>query len=321
MAFYTCRSLALAFSLALLSSGSAAALDRAELAEMEELLRDLGFNPGPVDGVVDAETTEAIRQYQVFAVLPGDPEPSARLLDELRGVAAAFAALNTGKTRQRAAPQIPELGAGAPSEPQVPEAESSRPQPATEKVIVPPPAPPPKLKPADEDEAAEAPPEASGAPPAAPQVAEIPPAAPEPPEEAEAPPPAALPQQEAALPAAPGIGVPEEADPVEAAQARIEAELAPYRQELERGSLSREELARRFNAEGRQTLQQSHYDAAVLKFSVAIHLDPTFAGAYSNRGTAYQQQDQADLAADDFAKARELGFGGLRIRDGSNPFN
>lgn len=302
------RSLALALSTALLLPGTAAALEQAELVEMEELLRDLGFNPGSVDGVVDTDTTEAIRRYQDFAVLPGDPQPSARLLDELRGVAAAFAALKTDKGAQRAAPQIPELGAGTPAEPPAPEAGSGRPQPAAEKVIVPPPAPPPKLTSPAESETTEA----AEAPPPETEAAE-------PPEETTPPP--ALPQQEAALPSAPEGEPLEEADPAAEARARIEAELAPYRQELESGSLSRAELARRFNAEGRQALQQSRYDEAVLKFSVAIHLDPDFAGAYSNRGTTYQQQEQAELAAEDFAKARELGFGGLRVRDGSSPFD
>ena len=84
-----------AVALALLLPGAAArALDQAALEEMESLLRDLGFDPGRVDGVVDEVTIEAIRQYHDFALRPGPPEPSQSLLDELRGVAAAFAALN-----------------------------------------------------------------------------------------------------------------------------------------------------------------------------------------------------------------------------------
>jgi len=110
-------------------------------------------------------------------------------------------------------------------------------------------------------------------------------------------------------------------DPAAEARARIEAEIAPYRQDLQSGALTRAELARRFNTEGRQALHFSRFDEAIEKFSVAIHLDPTFAGAFSNRGTAYQKADQPELAAADFAKARELGFGGLRLRDGSQPFN
>src|SRR3546814_5567347 len=81
---------ALALALALLAPAGAAAqaLDRAAVEELEGLLRDLGFDPGPVDGLVDDDTTDAIRRYQDFALLPGEPEPDQRLLDELRGVAA-----------------------------------------------------------------------------------------------------------------------------------------------------------------------------------------------------------------------------------------
>jgi Flp pilus assembly protein TadD len=114
---------------------------------------------------------------------------------------------------------------------------------------------------------------------------------------------------------------PEEPDPEAEARARIEAEIAPYLKDLQSGALTRADLARRFNAEGRQALQLSRFDEAIEKFSVAIHLDPKFAGAYSNRGTAYQKADQPELAAADFAKAKELGFGGFRLRDGSQPFN
>ncbi len=283
----------------LLFSAPAAALDQAAVEELETLLRDLGFDPGTVDGVVDDDTLAAIRRYQDFALLTGEPAPSEKLLNELRGVAAAFAALNSGGQKPAGAPatQIPDLGAG-PGEPPAPE-------PVAEKVVVPPPPAPPKLKPLDAAPAPEDPavPEdqvAARPPPA------IPPAEAAPPEDA---PPEAVPAAES------------DAEPVDETQARIDAELAPYRQNLEDGSLTREALARRFNDEGRQALQQADYGRAVLKFSVAVHLDPNFAGAYSNRGTAHQRQDETELAAQDFEKAKELGFGGFRLREGKNPFN
>ena len=166
--------------------------------------------------------------------------------------------------------------------------------------MVPPPPAPPKLKPLDaapgqEETALQED-----------QVAALPPPAIPPAEEA---PPEAVPAAES------------DAEPVDETQAQIDAELAPYRQDLEDGSLTREALARQFNDEGRQALQQADYGRAVLKFSVAIHLDPDFAGAFSNRGTAYQRQDETELAAQDFDKAKELGFGGFRLREGKNPFN
>jgi peptidoglycan hydrolase-like protein with peptidoglycan-binding domain len=54
--------------------------------EIEQLLTTLKFDPGTVDGVVDARTRSAIRLYQEFAALPVDGEPSAALLRELRQV-------------------------------------------------------------------------------------------------------------------------------------------------------------------------------------------------------------------------------------------
>ncbi|WP_340117221.1 peptidoglycan-binding protein [Pelagibius sp. 7325] len=269
----------------LLAAAPARALDPAALTEMETLLRDLGFDPGPVDGIVDADTTEAIRRYKDFAVAPGAPEPSAALLDELRGVAAAFAALNAAKVKPATADTmppplpvpLPDLGAG-PEETPAPEL-------VAEKVIVPPPPAPPKLKPLD---AAPVPVEPQD------QVAALPP-----------------PDAEAAP----------EAGPSAEAQGRIDAELAPYRQELDSGSLTTAALAKRFNDEGRKLLQAAQYDDAIVKFSVAIFLDPGFAGAYSNRGTAYQRGAQSERAKADFDKAKALGFGGFRLRDGSNPLN
>jgi len=159
------------------------------------------------------------------------------------------------------------------------------PEPVAEKVVVPPPPAPPKLKPLE----------------AAPEPAE--------PQEQVA----ALPPPEAD--AAPEVG------PADEAQARIDAELAPYRQELDSGSVTPAALAKRFNDDGRKLLQTARYEDAIVKFSVAIFLDPDFAGAYSNRGTAYQRSDQSDLAQADFDKAKALGFGGFRLRDGSNPLN
>ncbi len=289
----------------LIPASVALALDQASLEELERLLRDLGFDPGIIDGVVDDDTLAAIRAYQDFASLPGDAAPDARLLDELRGVATAFAALNAGKAEAVAAPS-PDLGVDAPEAQDPPASESAV---LSEKVIVPPPPPPPKLKPfavAEEKES---------------QVVELPPADwDEPATDEELPPDIILDPELLNDPIVHGADEPP-ADPVAAAQARIDAELAPYRTQLQDGGLTRAALAKQFNDEGRGLLQQSHYDEAILKFSVAIHLDPDFAGAYSNRGTAYQRLQESQLALQDFEKAKALGFGGFRTRDGKNPLN
>lgn len=59
----------------------------AEVQEIEQLLGDLSFTPGKIDGVMDDETSEAIRAFQQAAGLPEDGLPSAGLLEELKAVA------------------------------------------------------------------------------------------------------------------------------------------------------------------------------------------------------------------------------------------
>lgn len=55
-----------------------------DLAELEALLDNLGFPPGEIDGMIDADTRAAIRDFQTTAGLTVDGTPSAELLEELR---------------------------------------------------------------------------------------------------------------------------------------------------------------------------------------------------------------------------------------------
>jgi hypothetical protein len=55
-----------------------------DLAELEALLDNLGFPPGEIDGMIDADTRAAIRDFQATAGLTVDGRPSAELLEELR---------------------------------------------------------------------------------------------------------------------------------------------------------------------------------------------------------------------------------------------
>ena len=55
-----------------------------DLAELEALLDNLGFPPGEIDGLIDADTSAAIRDFQATAGLTVDGTPSAELLEELR---------------------------------------------------------------------------------------------------------------------------------------------------------------------------------------------------------------------------------------------
>jgi hypothetical protein len=69
-------------------AGQESPLSAAELGEMEALLDELGFPPGPVDGAIDEESRSAIRDFQVTAGLDVDGRPSLALLDELRAAKA-----------------------------------------------------------------------------------------------------------------------------------------------------------------------------------------------------------------------------------------
>ncbi len=57
-----------------------------DLVEMERMLARLEMGPSQPDGVVDQQTTSAIRMYQQIAGLPVDGEPSMELLDDMREV-------------------------------------------------------------------------------------------------------------------------------------------------------------------------------------------------------------------------------------------
>lgn len=59
---------------------------RADIAEIQRLLKSLDFDPGSADGRMGAKTADAIRQYQGIAGMPATGEPSAELLRQLREV-------------------------------------------------------------------------------------------------------------------------------------------------------------------------------------------------------------------------------------------
>ncbi len=180
-------------------SGAALAreLSVEELAELERLLAELNFDPGKIDGVVDARTRTAVGLYQEFAALPVDGAPSATLLAELRQVVQAFSDMKAAQATDQAEaapPAVPETApavaeAPQPAAPEPGVAESPPAEPEPEEAEAPQPAEP-ELEVAEapqpaalehEHEAAETPPAE-----AAPEVAEAPPSEPEP-EVAEAP--------------------------------------------------------------------------------------------------------------------------------------
>ncbi len=57
-----------------------------DLVELERMLARLEMGPSRPDGIVDQQTTSAIRMYQQIAGLPVDGEPTVELLDDMREV-------------------------------------------------------------------------------------------------------------------------------------------------------------------------------------------------------------------------------------------
>ncbi len=53
---------------------------------------------------------------------------------------------------------------------------------------------------------------------------------------------------------------------------------------------------------------KGQFDQAISDFTKAIELNPKHAKAYNNRGITYYKLDQSDHACDDFQKACELGL-------------
>lgn len=59
-------------------------LGRSERIELQELLTRNGFEPGPADGIIGANTRKAVRAFQQRQGLPADGYPSHELLQKLR---------------------------------------------------------------------------------------------------------------------------------------------------------------------------------------------------------------------------------------------
>ena len=59
-------------------------LGRSERVELQELLTKAGFDPGPADGIIGANTRKAIRALQLQLNWPADGYPNGELLQQLR---------------------------------------------------------------------------------------------------------------------------------------------------------------------------------------------------------------------------------------------
>jgi len=79
-----------------LTEGQTASQRLAEIYETQALLTQLGFNPGPVDGVMGGLTANAIRQFQAGQALPQTGQTSPELVSRLRRFAGTTGGANTG---------------------------------------------------------------------------------------------------------------------------------------------------------------------------------------------------------------------------------
>jgi localization factor PodJL len=66
------------------------AVGRDEIREIQSLLAQMNFNPGPADGQMGRRTVDAIRLYQQFAGIEIDGAPTKELLEDMRAVAGSM---------------------------------------------------------------------------------------------------------------------------------------------------------------------------------------------------------------------------------------
>ncbi|GFO60227.1 hypothetical protein GMST_25520 [Geomonas silvestris] len=90
----------------------------------------------------------------------------------------------------------------------------------------------------------------------------------------------------------------------------------PVNEPVPAGSNKSSLEAKQHFQQGMQYAARHDFKNAVKEFTNAIQANPSYAGAYSNRGVAYMQQKKFDLAEDDLKKAVELG-----PKDGKNYYN
>ena len=72
------------------------AYDAGQVYETQTLLRRLGYDPGPVDGVMGSRTSNAIRQFETAQGLRSTGQPGPALISRLRSVAGSPATANLG---------------------------------------------------------------------------------------------------------------------------------------------------------------------------------------------------------------------------------
>ena len=67
-----------------MQKGSAQALSRDQIKDVQQRLQARGFDVGGVDGTLGAQTRAAVKQVQIQLGLPADSYPDAAFLSALR---------------------------------------------------------------------------------------------------------------------------------------------------------------------------------------------------------------------------------------------
>jgi len=79
--------------------------------------------------------------------------------------------------------------------------------------------------------------------------------------------------------------------------------------EIDRAIELNPRYAKAYSNRGTADIKKGLYDAAIMDFNKAIEMNPAFAVAYNNRGTVYSKKGLYDMAVKDFSKAIELNPG------------
>jgi Tfp pilus assembly protein PilF len=79
-----------------------------------------------------------------------------------------------------------------------------------------------------------------------------------------------------------------------------------FTDESDRILFSRSQRAQAYCSLGYADIVEGEFDQAIVKYSLAIDLDPSIAEAYNHRGIAYRNTAKYDLAIEDFSTALQL---------------
>lgn len=81
-------------------SSSSSTLSREDNREIQQRLINLGYNPGPADGMTGDRTRSAIQKYQAANNLPVDGEPSRNLMVHLQSQSSGVRPIDAPTTKQ-----------------------------------------------------------------------------------------------------------------------------------------------------------------------------------------------------------------------------